>query len=68
MLSALAVLLLFGSMFFSLIPSRGAHAVGVGPVPWQVNTAGVVAGLLAGWLFHPRKAAQPGLRFRAAAR
>ncbi len=59
--SALVVLLLFGSMFFSLIPE--ATSRGIGQVAWQAHLAGVVAGLLAGWLLHQRKSRRTAFRF-----
>lgn len=62
--SAVVVLLLFGTMFFSLIPQQ-THG-GIGEVSWEAHLAGLVAGLVAGWLFHPRKAKQAALRFRKA--
>ena len=60
MASAIVVLVLFGSMFFSLIPENSDNRHGV---PWQVHLAGVVAGLLAGWLLHPRKSSTATFRF-----
>lgn len=60
-LSAIVVLILFGSMFFSLIPE--ATSAGIGRVSWEAHLAGVIAGLLAGWLLHPRKATKAAFRF-----
>lgn len=60
-LSAIVVLILFGSMFFSLIPE--ATSSGIGRVSWQAHLAGVIAGLFAGWLLHPRKSTTASFRF-----
>jgi membrane associated rhomboid family serine protease len=58
--SAIVVLILFGSMFFSLIPETSNNRNGV---PWEAHLAGLVAGLLAGWLLHPRKSTTASFRF-----
>ncbi|MHA3701324.1 rhomboid family intramembrane serine protease [Jatrophihabitans sp. YIM 134969] len=58
--SAIVVLILFGSMFFSLIPETSNNRNGV---PWEAHMAGVIAGLLAGWLLHPRKSTTTSVRF-----
>lgn len=60
-LSAIVVLVLFGSMFGSVIPESTSS--GIGRVSWQAHLAGVLAGLLAGWLLHPRKSTQATFRF-----
>ena len=59
--SAIVVLVLFGSMFFSLIPEATSN--GIGRVSWEAHLAGVIAGLLAGWLLHPRKSTTVSFRF-----
>lgn len=59
--SAVVVLILFGTMFFSVIPQEGGS--GVSRVSWQAHLAGLVAGLLVGFLLHPRKAAKASFRY-----
>jgi membrane associated rhomboid family serine protease len=45
---ALFVVFFFSSMFGGLLPSINSH------VSWQAHVCGFAAGVLAGWLLHPR--------------
>lgn len=61
---AVTVSVLFAGLFGNLLPQMDAGA-GMSLVSWQAHLAGFVAGLVAGWLWHPRHAKAPALRFRA---
>lgn len=63
-LVAVVVSALFVGMFGSLLPQMNTGS-SISTVSWQAHVGGFVAGLLAGWLLHPRKSKAATLRFRA---
>ena len=52
-LGILALLIFFGTLLGNLLPSLNAQ------VSWQSHVCGFAAGILVGWLLHPRRAARP---------
>ncbi len=52
-LTALLVLIFFGTLLGNLLPSLDAR------ISWQSHVCGFVAGVGVGWLLHPRRGAQP---------
>jgi membrane associated rhomboid family serine protease len=48
-LTAVAVLIFFGTLLGNLLPSVDAR------VSWQSHLCGFLAGVLVGWLLHPRR-------------
>jgi membrane associated rhomboid family serine protease len=58
-LTAVALLLFFGTLLGSLLPTVDAK------VSWQAHVCGFLAGVFVGWLLHPRQAAR-GSRLRRA--
>jgi membrane associated rhomboid family serine protease len=51
-LTAVAVLIFFGTLLGNLLPSVDAR------VSWQSHLCGFLAGVLVGWLLHPRRQGQ----------
>jgi membrane associated rhomboid family serine protease len=51
-LTAVAVLIFFGTLLGNLLPSVDAR------VSWQSHLCGFLAGVVVGWLLHPRRPAQ----------
>ena len=47
-LTAIALLIFFGTLLGSLVPATHTH------VPWESNVCGFAAGVFVGWLLHPR--------------
>ncbi len=58
--TAVALLLFFGALLGSLLPTVDAH------VSWQSHLCGFLAGIFVGWLLHPRRAHRGGTRPRRA--
>jgi membrane associated rhomboid family serine protease len=52
--TAVAVLIFFGTLLGNLLPTLDAR------VSWQSHVCGFLAGVLVGWLLHPRRPASPG--------
>lgn len=48
-LTALALLIFFGTLLGSLLPAADTH------LSWQAHACGFAAGVLVGWLLHPRQ-------------
>ena len=53
-LTAVALLVIFGTLLGSLLPTVAAN------VSWQSHLCGFLAGVLVGWLLHPRKPTRNG--------
>ena len=60
-LTAVALLVFFGTLLGSLLPTVDAR------VSWQSHLTGFAVGIFVGWLLHPRNAGQPN-RMRGAVR